>query len=157
MPTAQRCIWEWKREIFITRNPTLKDAVGEISLQGTRRRIQQWLDQSREFPEEGCPEEYAAYAERCFPTEQSRRSFFANYVRAAAPHTGYQLLAIFGAHNRVSTIWTTNFDGLAARACSALNVPIVEVGFDTQHRFTEVANAIPFVSSQCTGTIAMTP
>jgi NAD-dependent SIR2 family protein deacetylase len=144
MPTAQRCIWEWKREIFITRNPTLKDSVGEISLQGTQRRIQQWLDQGREYPKEGSAEEYSAYVERCFPTQQSRRSFFAKYVKAAVPHTGYQLLAIFGAHNRVSTIWTTNFEGLAARACSALNVPIVEVGIDTQHRFTEAANADSF-------------
>src|ERR1700722_12873404 len=81
MPTAQRCIWEWKREIFITRNPTLKDAVGEISLQGTQRRIQQWLDQTRGFPKEGAPEEYSVYAEQCFPTQQARRSFFANYVK----------------------------------------------------------------------------
>lgn len=144
MPSAQRCIWEWKREIFITRNPTLKEAAGEISLQGTQRRIQQWLDQAQEFPKEGSAEEYSDYAERCFPTQQSRRSFFANFVKTAAPHTGYQLLAIFGGQDRISTIWTTNFDGLAARACSALNVPIAEVGIDTQHRFAEAANANSF-------------
>lgn len=144
MPTAQRCVWEWKREIFITRNPTLKDAVGEISLQGTQRRIQQWLDQTRGFPKEGSPDEYSVYAELCFPTQQARRSFFANYVKQSVPHTGYRLLALFGAEGRLSTIWTTNFDGLAARACSALNVPISEVGIDTMHRFTEVATADVF-------------
>ncbi|AXQ21623.1 hypothetical protein BEN71_05880 [Acinetobacter wuhouensis] len=25
MPSAERCIWEWKREIFITKNPLLRD------------------------------------------------------------------------------------------------------------------------------------
>jgi hypothetical protein len=34
--------------------------------------------------------------------------------------------------------WTTNFDGLPARACAAENVPCVKVGIDTQHRVSLV-------------------
>lgn len=44
MPSADRCIWEWKQDIFATNNPTLRESVGEISLAGTKRRIQEWLD-----------------------------------------------------------------------------------------------------------------
>jgi hypothetical protein len=45
MPSAERCIWEWKREIFITKNPLLRETVGELSLQGTKDRIQKngWI------------------------------------------------------------------------------------------------------------------
>jgi hypothetical protein len=27
MPSADRCIWEWKRDIFSTNNPTLRESV----------------------------------------------------------------------------------------------------------------------------------
>jgi len=140
MPSAQRCIWEWKREIFITRNPTLKESVGEISLPGTQKRIQRWLDQTQEFPAVGAPNEYSTYAQYCFPTQQGRRSFFQTFVKRAVPHVGYQLIAILARSKRLGTVWTTNFDGLAARACAAANVPISEVGIDTLHRFVTTAS-----------------
>jgi hypothetical protein len=135
MPSAQRCIWEWKREIFITRNPTLKEAVGEVSLPGTQRRIQRWLDQTQEFPPNGQPEEYSTYAQYCFPTQQGRRSFFQAFVKRAVPHVGYQLIALLAKAGRLRTVWTTNFDGLTARACAAANTIVSEVGIDTLHRF----------------------
>lgn len=135
MPSAQRCIWEWKREIFITRNPTLKESVGEVSLPGTQHRIQRWLDQTRGFPSDGATDEYSTYAHHCFPTQQGRRSFFHAFVKRAVPHVGYNLVAMLGKTGRVSTVWTTNFDGLAARACAARNVVVSEVGIDTMHRF----------------------
>jgi len=34
----------------------------------------------------------------------------------------------------VRTIWTTNFDGLAARACAAENITCIEVGIDVPQR-----------------------
>lgn len=32
MPSAERCIWDWKRDIFVSNNPTLRDTVGELTL-----------------------------------------------------------------------------------------------------------------------------
>ena len=55
MPSAQRCIWEWKRDIFVTQNPLLRESVGELSLPGTRQRIQRWLDQRGSYPAAGSP------------------------------------------------------------------------------------------------------
>src|SRR5438105_12632204 len=40
MPSAEKCIWEWKRQIFLTNNPGLEDQFSELSLEGVRRRIQ---------------------------------------------------------------------------------------------------------------------
>ena len=44
VPSAQMCIWEWKRRIFLTNNPGLEEQFAELSLDGVRRRIQRWLD-----------------------------------------------------------------------------------------------------------------
>ncbi len=134
MPSAERCIWAWKQDIFVTNNPTLRDSVGELSLPGTRRRIQRWLDQRGDYPAEGSPEEYSFYARECYPTGQDRRSFFQSYIAKAKPHTGYRLIPLLAKAGLIRTIWTTNFDGLIERACSAANVLCIEVGIDTAHR-----------------------
>ena len=92
IPSAQNCIWEWKRQIFITNNPGLEDQFSEISLDGVRRRIQKWLDRQGGYPLEGLPEEYSFYIQQCFPISDDRRAFFAEMVRLAKPHIGYQLI-----------------------------------------------------------------
>jgi len=136
MPSAQRCIWEWKQDIFVTNNPTLRDSVGELSLPGTRSRIQRWLDQRGSYPVEDNPDEYSFYAHECYPTGQDRRSYFQSYVAQAKPHTGYRLLPLLANAGIVRTVWTTNFDGLIGRACAAADVISVEVGIDTVNRAT---------------------
>lgn len=136
MPSAQRCIWEWKQDIFATNNPTLRESVGELSLPGTRQRIQRWLDQRGSYPVADSPEEYSFYARECYPTGQDRRSFFQSYVAQAKPHTGYRLLPLLAKSGLVRTVWTTNFDGLIGRACSAADILCIEVGIDTVHRAT---------------------
>jgi len=134
MPSAQRCIWEWKQDIFVTNNPTLRESVGELSLPGTRNRIQRWLDQRGYFPSEDSPEEYSFYAQECYPTGQDRRSYFHSYVANAKPHIGYRLLPLMASAGTVRSVWTTNFDGLVSRACAAADIISVEVGIDTVKR-----------------------
>jgi len=136
MPSAQRCIWQWKQDIFITNNPTLRESVGELSLPGTRRRIQRWLDQRGGYPIDDSPEEYSFYARECYPTGQDRRSFFQSYIAQAKPHIGYKLIPLLSKAAIIRSIWTTNFDGLISRACAAENIVCIEVGIDTAHRAT---------------------
>src|SRR6266850_1283674 len=132
MPSASRCIWEWKRDIFVTNNPTLRESVGELSLPGTRARIQAWLDAQRRFPAENEENEYSFYAMECYPSASDRQAFFHKFVRAAVPHVGYKLLPALVSGNLIRSVWTTNFDGLPARACAAKNVIAIEIGIDCQ-------------------------
>ncbi|CAG9233001.1 SIR2_2 domain-containing protein [Paraburkholderia caribensis] len=140
MPSAQKCIWEWKRDIFVTKNPTLLDSVNELSLPGTRRIIQGWLDQQTHYPLEGSSEEYSFYAGECYPTSADRRTFFHQFIAEAKPHIGYKLLALLSEAGCLRTVWTTNFDGLVLRACTAANVVCIEVGIDTVHRASRPQN-----------------
>jgi len=141
MPSAERCIWEWKQDIFATNNPALREAVGEISLAGTKRRIQDWLDRRGGYPSNLDPHEYSFYAQACFPTSTDRRSYFQNYVRTAVPFIGYRLLPLLTRGGLIRTIWTTNFDGLPARACAAEGISCIEVGIDSRHRISLVPSS----------------
>jgi hypothetical protein len=102
MPSADRCIWEWKQDIFATNNPTLRESVGEISLAGTKRRIQEWLDRRGGYPPSGSQTEYSFFAEACFPTSTDRRSFFQQYVKLAVPFLGYRLMPLLVIRTRQS-------------------------------------------------------
>jgi hypothetical protein len=134
IPSAEKCIWEWKRRIFLTNNHGLEDQFSELSLDGVRRRIQRWLDRQGCFPKEGSPDEYAFYIQQCFPILDDRRAFFAEMVRQAEPHIGYQLLCQTAEADIFRSVWTTNFDGLTARSAGRFKITPIEVSIDSQER-----------------------
>jgi hypothetical protein len=135
VPSAANCIWEWKRSLFLTRNPGLEAQFAELSLPSLRAKIQRWLDGQRAYPPEGSTEEYGTYIETCYPIADDRRAFFQEKVRQAAPHIGYRLLAKLAEAGIFQSVWTPNFDGLAARAgANSKSLSVIEVGIDCQER-----------------------
>lgn len=134
IPSAQKCVWEWKRQIFLTNNPGLEEQFSELSLVDVRRRIQSWFDRQGGYPKDDAPEEYAFYIERCFPISDDRRAYFQELIRIASPHTGYRLLAHLAEADLVRSVWSTNFDGLTARAAANFKLSAFEAGIDTQAR-----------------------
>lgn len=134
IPSAQMCIWEWKRNIFLTNNVGLESQFSELSLASVRRRIQRWLDRQAIYPANGAPEEYSVYIEACYPIPDSRRSYFQEKVRIAKPHIGYQLLGPLASQALIKSVWTTNFDQLVGRAMAPNNIMPIEVGIDSAHR-----------------------
>jgi hypothetical protein len=134
MPSAQMCIWEWKRDIFLTNNVGLEAQFSELSLASIRQRIQRWFDRQAIYPVEGAPDEYGVYVEACYPVPESRRAYFQEKVRHANPHIGYQLLGTLAENSLVKSVWTTNFDQLVSRALALTSVAPIEVGIDSAHR-----------------------
>jgi SIR2-like domain len=134
IPSAQMCIWEWKRQIFLTNNPGLEEQFTELSLEGVRRKIQQWLDRQYCYPADNSAEEYGFYIKKCFPISDDRRAFFQQKVRDAKPHVGYRLLCHLAEADLIRSVWSTNFDGLPARAAANFKLVPVEVGIDSQGR-----------------------
>lgn len=139
IPSAQACIWEWKRNLFLTNNPGLEDQFAELSLPSVRRRIQKWLDGQGTFPMEGEAGEYGFYIRACFPIADDRRAYFQEKVRCAQPHIGYRLLCHLSQADLIRTVWSTNFDGLPARAAANFSLSPLEVGIDTQGRLPRQA------------------
>lgn len=139
IPSAEACIWEWKRNLFLTNNPGLEEQFSELSLPSVQRRIQRWLDTQGTFPEEGAEGEYGFYIRECFPIADDRRAYFQQKVRGAQPHVGYRLLCHLALADIVRTVWSTNFDGLPARAAANFSLSPLEIGIDTQSRLPRQA------------------
>lgn len=135
LPSAASCIWEWKRSIFLTKNPGLETQFSELSLPAVRTKIQSWLDAQRRYPPLDASSEYGTYIEECFPIPDDRRAFFQEKVRQASPHIGYRLLIKLAEAGVVQSVWSPNFDGLAAKA-AALSQALspIEIGIDCQER-----------------------
>ena len=136
LPSAQMCVWEWKRSIFLSNNPGLEEHFSELSLPSVRRRIQKWLDRQGNFPPDDDPEEYGFYIQKCFPITEDRRRYFQNKIRDARPHVGYQLLCHLAEADFIRAVWSTNFDNFTARAAALFNLTPLEVGIDSQQRLT---------------------
>lgn len=135
VPSAASCIWEWKRAIFLTKNPGLEAQFTELSLPAVRSKIQNWLDAQRTFPRLDAPEEYGAFIQACFPISDDRQAFFQEKVRQATPHIGYRLLIGLAEAGIVQSVWTPNFDGLSAKAAArSKRITAIEVGIDCQTR-----------------------
>ena len=113
IPSAEKCIWEWKKSIFVTNNPGLEEQFSELSLPSVQSRIQEWLDQRDIFPSAGSTNEYEFYIEHCYPIMENRRAYFQDRIRSAKPHVGYRLLSHLAQGDIVRSVWTTNFDGFA--------------------------------------------
>jgi len=135
VPSAASCIWEWKRSIFLTNNPGLETQFSELSLPSVRSKIQRWLDSQRKYPANGDDDEYGVYIQECFPIADDRTAFFQDRVRLASPHVGYRLLVKLAEAGLISTVWTPNFDGLAAKAtANSTRIVPIEIGIDCQER-----------------------
>lgn len=141
IPSAATCIWEWKRSIFLTKNPGLEGQFAELSLPSVRSKIQRWLDSQRKYPADGSPEEYSFYIRECYPIGDDRRAFFHEKVRQASPHIGYRLTVKLAEMGLIHSVWTTNFDGLTAKAAAPSKVlTAIEVGIDCQERLPRRPN-----------------
>lgn len=141
VPSAQLCMWEWKRSIFLTKNPGLEMQFREITLRSVQNKIQHWLDTQGVYPPAGAPTEYGFYIEACFPIPADRRRYFQEKVQQARPRQGYQLLCALVEVGAVASVWTTNFDGLVARAAAGFNITPIEVGIDSTHRAVRMSSA----------------
>ncbi len=133
VPSASACIWQWKKAIFCTNNPGFEEQVSELSLPAVQDRIDRWLKINGFSPAEA-ETEYSYFIEKCLPIADDRRRFFESWVRKARPHIGYRLLCLLAEAELFRIIWTTNFDGLIARAAADFDLTVIEVGFDCKER-----------------------
>lgn len=137
--SAYDCIWEWKRQIFISSNPGLEKLFPDASSLAARNRIQAWLDGQNKYPEIDSRDEYTFYANEAYPIPSTRKSFFQSISKEAKPSPGYHILCLLARERVVRKVWTTNFDHLVAKAASSYNLTPIEIGLDSVHRIDRIA------------------
>lgn len=145
VPTATDCIWNWKRQIFLTSNDTVAPkALGDVSLPHVQRRIQHWLDDRGAYPELWDDAEYSFYVNECFPRPADRQQFFKKLLQNGQPQLGYQCLGLLLRAAKIKWLWTTNFDDLVERAIpSDHEHPLLQVGMDSARRIDDIRREEP--------------
>mgnify|MGYP001240476736 CR=1 FL=1 len=132
--SASDCVWEWKREIFLSQNPTFIDTYSNIKVDSVRYAIQRWLDNKGVFPANGSDEEYSFYAEKAYPISDDRRKYFQHLVAGVNPSIGYHLISMLAENGLFKSVWTTNFDGLMLKCAYKYNLSPIEVTAETSDR-----------------------
>jgi hypothetical protein len=130
VPTAQECIWEWKKKIYLSNNPDESQPL-DCQSEAGQRRIQTWLDERGSFPEQGADDEYTIYAGEAFFDNEARRKYFEDMTASVEPGIGYRILALFADHGAIRIVLTTNFDGLAAKAMQGNGLRPREITIET--------------------------
>lgn len=132
--TASDCIWDWKREIYVSQNPYDARACTNTKIESVRRLIQRWIDEQKTFPPLDDKAEYSFYADKACPIEEDRKKYFQHLCENKKPSLGYHLIAMLAEIGWVRSIWTTNFDGLSLKVAHQYNVTPIEVTLESQQR-----------------------
>lgn len=146
--SADDCIWEWKRDIFVSKNPALASLYKQYKTDAVKSSIQAWLDNEGCYPKTGDPEEYSKYALEANPIEAVRKKYFDNICRNKEPYVGYKLLCLLAQFGMVHSIFTTNFDGLMAKAAHQMGITPIEITLDTSDRTDrpDTKNELPCIA-----------
>lgn len=135
--SATDCIWEWKRNIFISKNPSLSKQYQSFQSETIQRSLQKWIDTEGVYPSENSEEEYSYFAQAAYPIEETRRKYFENICKGKEPFVGYKILCELSKKGLVKSVFTTNFDGLVEKAAhqTGLNpIPISLSNAEFIHR-----------------------
>lgn len=132
--SAYDCIWEWKRDIYISKNVNAAEYYKNHKNESVRASIQKWLDNHGGFPILDSAEEYSFYAEKAYQIPEDRRKYFFSLIENKEPYIGYKLLCFLAYQGIVRSVWTTNFDGLMVRAAHQNNLTPIEITLDNAER-----------------------
>lgn len=128
--SAYDCIWEWKKDIYLSHNINSSDFYKNHRDEAVRQSIQKWLDNQGGYPHLDSVEEYSVYAEKAYPIADDRRKYFFDLIENKEPYIGYRLLCLLAEHGIVKAVWTTNFDGLIVRASHQNKLTPIEITLD---------------------------
>lgn len=134
IPSASDCIWEWKKEIFLSQNTALVDMYSNIKADNVRHSIQRWLDEQRTYPKFNDDSEYSFYAEMAYPIANDRKKYFQHLVEGRHPSLGYHLVCMLSELGIFKSIWTTNFDGLVLKCAHQYNLTPIEITLESVDR-----------------------
>ncbi|MEO8961266.1 MAG: SIR2 family protein, partial [Ginsengibacter sp.] len=132
--TAYDCIWEWKKDIYLSKNINSPEYYKNFKEEAVRNSIQKWLNNEGEYPKLDSLEEYSYYAEKAYPISDDRRKYFFSLIENKEPYVGYKLLCLLAEHGIVKSVWTTNFDGLIVRSAHQNNLTPIEITLDNLER-----------------------
>ena len=148
IPSAEDCIWEWKKDIYKTNNPSVLGWIDNYKNKKNQDIMQTWLDNQGTYPKRGSKEEYSFYAQKCYPIDEHRRQYFQKICTGKKPSIGYKIIPILAKHGMLDTVWTTNLDELVVTACAGSGMQFIEISLDSVQRInmrSQNRNELPVI------------
>lgn len=133
IPSAYDCIWQWKQQLYSTQTGNNLGSI-DFKSDNVKLFIQKWLNNEGGFPPLNDHSEYSFYIEKCYPIEDDRRAYFKRICEKRKPSVGYNLIALLHEIGMVHSIWTTNFDNLAASALIKNSITCIDITLDNVDR-----------------------
>lgn len=134
IPSAEDCIWEWKRDIYKTNNSSSLGWIDNYKNPKTQEIIQNWLNNQGAYPNRGSKEEYSFYAYKCYPIDEHRRQYFQKICSNKKPSIGYKTIPLLAKAGMLDSVWTTNLDDLVITACVGNGIQTIEITLDSVQR-----------------------
>lgn len=132
--SANECIWEWKKDIYVSKNPNSSNWIENYKMDQVREVIQQWLDNEGSYIPLDHKDEYSFYVEKCYPIDDDRRKYFQKICHQKKPSVGYRLLCLLFEYGLIQSVWTTNFDNLTLKAATHTNIMAIDITLDCVER-----------------------
>jgi len=148
IPSANDCIWDWKRTIYKSNNSSTNDWINNFRNSKVQNTIQSWLDNQGNYIESDSNEEYSFYAKKCFPIDKNRSQYFQKICSNAKPAIGYRTIPLLVKQGLLDSVWTTNFDDLVMKSCVLGGVQGLDISLDTIDRInqrTQSRNELPII------------
>lgn len=138
--SAQDCIWEWKKDIYISKNANAPEWIENYKVEQVKEIIQKWLDSEGTYLSLGHEDEYSFYIEKCYRIEDDRRKYFQKICEKKEPSIGYKLLCLLAEEGIIQSTWTTNFDNLTLKAANIMNINAIDITLDSIDRIVRPQN-----------------
>jgi NAD-dependent SIR2 family protein deacetylase len=138
--SAQDCIWEWKKDIYVSKHIDCSDWIENYKIDQVKTAIQKWLDSEGTYLPLDHPDEYSTYIEKCYPIEDDRRKYFQSICEKKEPSIGYKLLCLLSEAGLFQSVWTTNFDSLTLKAANIANITAIDITLDCVDRIFRPMN-----------------
>lgn len=111
-------VWLFKRELLSVSGKIIGKKFQDLKVEANKKIIQSY------FVEEDAKtiNPYSYYFEKCYPDPLVRKDFLTSLVRDKKPSIGFMCLSALVGHQKLNTIWTTNFDDLIENAINKLDI-----------------------------------
>jgi NAD-dependent SIR2 family protein deacetylase len=119
IPTASQLTLRFKHALYCDANGLDVQDIDPADAR-TRRLIANYFAANQTLPPPGDNDEYAASFERAYPSADARADVIAELCRGVMPNYGHYLLAALMVSDRLSMVFTTNFDDLLETATASV-------------------------------------
>lgn len=116
--SGSNLVWLFKRELLSVSGKISGKKFQDLKIESNKRIIQNFFDEE----DANIANPYSYYFEKCYPDPLVRKEFLSNLVRDKKPSIGFLCISALVSKQKLSTIWTTNFDDLIEKAFSKMDI-----------------------------------